>query len=77
MLQRQGALVNMIGDESTLALATPHIDAFLDSLPVVSGVPASWTQMLARQNEALVVPTQVCAWLLRPPPYSPIMNIIG
>ena len=59
LLQRRGALVNMTGDESTLSLAAPHIEAFLDSIPVVAGSAGQWTQVLTPQNEALVVPTQV------------------
>lgn len=37
------------------------MDAFLDSLPAASGVAADWAAPggLVRQNEALVVPTQV------------------
>jgi hypothetical protein len=50
----------MIGDDKTLSLAAPHINAFLDSLPVVAGSTAKWAEMLTPQNEALIVPTQVC-----------------
>ena len=49
----------MTADEKTLSLATPHLDAFLDSLPVVAGEAAMWSKMLTPENEALVVPTQV------------------
>ncbi|EFN52070.1 hypothetical protein CHLNCDRAFT_139318 [Chlorella variabilis] len=59
LLQRQGVLLNMTADENTLRLATAHVDAFLDSLPSVSGTAAAWNVPLQRQNEALVVPTQV------------------
>jgi Zn-dependent M16 (insulinase) family peptidase len=61
LLQRRGVLVNMTADENTLRLATAHVDAFLDSLPAASGVAADWAAPggLLRQNEALVVPTQV------------------
>ena len=38
LLQRRGALVNLTADERTLNLALPHVEAFLDSLPVV-GLP--------------------------------------
>ena len=45
------------------------MDAFLDSLPAASGIAADWSAPggLLRQNEALVVPTQVRlgAWLAR------------
>lgn len=40
-------------------LPAAHVDAFLDSLPSVSGTAAAWNVPLQRQNEALVVPTQV------------------
>lgn len=35
------------------------MDAFLDSLPAEAGVAASWDSPLLRQNEAVLVPTQV------------------
>ncbi|GAB4815027.1 hypothetical protein N2152v2_002073 [Parachlorella kessleri] len=59
LLQRRGALVNLTGDERTLSLASPAVEAFLDSLPLVAGNGARWDQLLTPQNEALVVPTQV------------------
>ena len=59
LLQRRGALVNLTGDERTLSLASPAVEAFLDSLPTVAGNAARWEQRLAPHNEALVVPTQV------------------
>ncbi|KAK9810180.1 hypothetical protein WJX72_006221 [[Myrmecia] bisecta] len=59
LLQRRGSFINLTGDERTLAAARPHVDAFLDALPAESAGRADWTQMLARQNEAIVVPTQV------------------
>lgn len=59
LLQRKGVLVNMTGDENTLRLASGPVDAFLASLPATSGPAASWDARLARQSEALVVPTQV------------------
>lgn len=59
LLQRRGVLVNMTADESTLHLATGHVDAFLGSLPATSAAAASWEAALVRQNEALLVPTQV------------------
>lgn len=36
-----------------------HVDAFLGSLPATSAAAASWDAPLVRQNEALLVPTQV------------------
>ncbi|KAL4419293.1 hypothetical protein ABPG77_008343 [Micractinium sp. CCAP 211/92] len=59
LLQRRGVLVNMTADETTLRLATAHVDAFLGSLPANSAGAASWQAELVRQNEALLVPTQV------------------
>ncbi|PSC73335.1 presequence protease chloroplastic mitochondrial-like [Micractinium conductrix] len=59
LLQRRGVLVNMTGDDNTLRLASAHVDAFLDSLPAEAGVAASWDSPLLRQNEAVLVPTQV------------------
>jgi hypothetical protein len=37
-----------------------HVASFLDALPAASADAASWQAPLQRQNEALVVPTQVC-----------------
>eukprot|EP00887_Chlorella_sp_A99_P003900 scaffold11.g3900.t1 len=51
---RQGALVNLTGDERTLSLATPEIRGFLDSLPPSVAAGGGWRAELARQNEALV-----------------------
>jgi hypothetical protein len=59
LLQRQGAYINMTGDETTLSHAAPHVDAFLQSLPETSAGPSSWSNTLAARNEAIVVPTQV------------------
>ena len=61
LLQRQGAYINMTGDETTLSHSAPHVDAFLQSLPETSAGPSSWSQTLASRNEAIVVPTQVCS----------------
>ncbi|KAL4856502.1 Presequence protease 1 [Chlorella vulgaris] len=59
LLQRKGVLVNMTGDERTLGLAAGPLSSFLDSLPASSAAAAAWTADLKRQNEALLVPTQV------------------
>ncbi len=60
LLQRRGALINVTGDATALSAAAPHISGFLSALPAEAGAPSDWRSMLARQNEALVVPTQVC-----------------
>ncbi len=61
LLQRRGALINVTGDATALSAAAPHISGFLSALPVEAGAPSDWRSMLPRQNEALVVPTQVCS----------------
>jgi len=60
LLQREGAVVNLTADERTLTATEQHVNNFLSALP--AGQPlgaAPWTGLLPRQNEALVVPTQV------------------
>ncbi|KAK9805775.1 hypothetical protein WJX73_008308 [Symbiochloris irregularis] len=59
LLQRQGAIINMTGDEATLEAARPHVSAFLDALPATSSGRQDWSQRLPRLNEAITVPTQV------------------
>ena len=59
LLQRRGALINVTGDASALSAAAPHISGFLSALPAEAGSPSNWQSTLARQNEALTVPTQV------------------
>ena len=61
LLQRRGALINMTGDEATLQAAQPHVDAFLQALPQQAAGPSNWANALPRLNEAITVPTQVCA----------------
>jgi hypothetical protein len=59
LLQRRGALVNMTGDERTLAAAQLYLPAFLEALPARGADDAAWFGLLPAQNEALLVPTQV------------------
>ena len=59
LLQRRGALINVTGDATALSAAAPHISGFLSALPAEAGAPSDWRSVLPRQNEALVVPTQV------------------
>lgn len=59
LLQRRGAIVNMTGDDKTLAAAAPHVSNFLSSLPAEAGTRADWSGRLSAANEALTVPTQV------------------
>ena len=61
LLQRRGALINVTGDATALSAAAPHISGFLSALPAEAGAASDWRSMLPRQNEALVVPTQVCS----------------
>lgn len=60
LLSRAGAMVNMTADERTLGSASPFVSEFLSSLPEANLVPADWGTTLARRNEAIIVPTQVC-----------------
>ena len=59
LLQRRGALMNVTGDATALSAAAPHISGFLSALPAEAGAPSDWRSTLPRQNEALIVPTQV------------------
>lgn len=59
LLQRQGALVNLTGDEGALTTASRHFDSFWEALPVSAAPDAQWFGVIPAQNEALVVPTQV------------------
>eukprot|EP00878_Enallax_costatus_P000486 GHUV01000578.1.p1 GENE.GHUV01000578.1~~GHUV01000578.1.p1 ORF type:complete len:1096 (+),score=414.34 GHUV01000578.1:291-3290(+) len=63
LLQRQGALINLTGDDRALSAAQAHVDDLLSRLPeaAVMGPSSSsgWQGSLPRVNEALVVPTQV------------------
>ena len=66
LLQRRGALINVTGDATALSTAAPHISGFLSALPAEAGAPSDWRSSLARQNEALTVPTQVSTITGRP-----------
>ena len=63
LLQRQGALINLTGDDRALSAAQAHVSDLLSRLPeaAVTGPSISngWQGCLPRVNEALVVPTQV------------------
>lgn len=59
LINRNGAVVNVTGDEDTLLTAKPYISQFLDALPNHVRDKADWSSMLPLANEALVVPTQV------------------
>lgn len=59
LLQRRGALVNITGDEGALTATSRALEQFWASLPAAAAAPAEWVGALPRQNEALVVPTQV------------------
>ncbi|KAL6779083.1 PREP1 [Auxenochlorella protothecoides x Auxenochlorella symbiontica] len=59
LLQRDGALVNITGDESVLRATEGPLADFLSALPSLPGQRADWNQTLDPASEALVVPTQV------------------
>jgi Zn-dependent M16 (insulinase) family peptidase len=60
LLNSNGAIVNLTGDESTLARAQPHVEELLSSLPSgPSGLVMPWSSTLPAVNEAFTVPTQV------------------
>ncbi len=64
LLGRKGAMVNMTADERTLTSAGSYVSEFLASLPEAGGAHADWGLTLARRNEAIIVPTQVCVVVL-------------
>jgi len=59
LLRSKGAIVNLTGDEGTLAAAQGPMDALMGSLPSAAGVKQDWTGRLPMVNEVLTVPTQV------------------
>ncbi len=59
ILQKKGAMVNLTGDEHALTAADKTLSSFWESIPGLTNTKAEWSNVLARQNEALVVPTQV------------------
>jgi Zn-dependent M16 (insulinase) family peptidase len=59
VLQQEGSLVNITGDERALATAKQAFSEFWASIPQTASQYFDWNQVLDRQNIALVVPTQV------------------
>ena len=61
LLQRQGALANITGDERALSVAQSHLGEFWQSIPEISASQSesNWSGQLTPCNEALLVPTQV------------------
>ena len=66
MLHRTGAVVNLTGDQKTLTSAAAPVREFLAALPEQGLVGSSWQGVLSAQNEAITVPTQVCAHYCMP-----------
>jgi hypothetical protein len=67
LLQRQGAIINLTGDDRALSAAAPHVNDLLSRLPGTATAAANGGNggseqlvLLPRVNEALAVPTQVC-----------------
>lgn len=60
LLGREGALINLTGDEKLLTAAAPHVSSLLGALPGAGGARQDWSSLIMpRVNEALTVPTQV------------------
>ena len=61
LLSSKGALVNMTGDGSLLNTVHPLVDNFLAALPATptGATTEPWSGELARENEAILVTTQV------------------
>lgn len=66
MLSRDGCLINMTADGRNLKNSEKFVSKFLDMLPSNSNVGANtWRARLSRENEAIVIPTQVRITYLR------------
>ena len=62
LVRREGSIVNLTGDAETLEAASPAVEGFLGCLedaPPAGGRRAGWLSGIPKENEALVVPTQV------------------
>lgn len=60
LLSRDGCLINMTADGRNLKNSEKFVRKFLDMLPSNSNVGANtWRAHLSRENEAIVIPTQV------------------
>jgi len=62
LVRREGSVVNLTGDTETLQAAAPAVEGFLGCLedaPPPAGRHAGWLPGIPKENEALVVPTQV------------------
>ncbi|KAG9155235.1 hypothetical protein Leryth_023268 [Lithospermum erythrorhizon] len=60
LFSKSGCLINLTADGKNLLHAEKHVNRFLDMLPSSLPVePVNWNALLARTNEAIVVPTQV------------------
>lgn len=59
LMNSQGSVVNMTGDEDTMSLSRPHVEGFLEGLPSIDAPIPTWSSLLPGTNEALVLPTQV------------------
>ncbi|XP_010066034.3 LOW QUALITY PROTEIN: presequence protease 2, chloroplastic/mitochondrial [Eucalyptus grandis] len=60
LLSRDGCLINMTADGRNMENSEKFVSKFLDMLPSNSNVGANtWRACLSRENEAIVIPTQV------------------
>ena len=61
-----GMLINATCDAAALQGMEPAFAAFMDAMPSAAAPPAPWEPVLAKDNQALVVPTQVpdARWVL-------------
>ncbi len=59
LLNRNALLVNVTIDATNYAQVVPQLDAFLESLPAGSVVPAEWVTRTTTDYEGLVIPAQV------------------
>jgi len=62
LVRREGSIVSLTGDDQTLAASTPVVEGFLgclDDTPAPGPRHAGWLSGMPKENEALVLPTQV------------------
>merc|ERR1719331_3181873 len=62
LVRREGSIVSLTGDDQTLAASAPAVEGFLgclDDTPAPGPRHSGWLSGMPKENEALVLPTQV------------------